>query len=413
MLSAYSPIHGVLLTEGEDISAAFRPNEPPPSNATKLAHSSDSTPDVEKDVIEFALVQYCLQSSIPLLAICRGCQVVNLAAGGDLFPDLETIMGTSVCHIDYGNYDAHRHPVEVVHDTPLFEWFDGLDQLNVNSYHHQGIRNLADRFMPMAFAPDGLVEAYFDPECYQPNDGKFIVGLQFHPERMVDVQKALSGNKFAFDYPGCSRPYEEFVLAATAYCRRSAAVGSLRSAIDLKGRGRLNMNSNRAHACPQSVRESKRITDDLNNCVRQPQTCEARSLQSGVLKLKHSFQIDDIGVSSRRSTLLGVRPQVSKYSKEELGRLYRSGASVHGTRLVYSLIHGKDPDNEENENENNVSKNNVECKTSSSWKRVEQGLLQVEKGLKGLECSLRLKEALDLMQKLSASFASLSPPQSG
>jgi gamma-glutamyl-gamma-aminobutyrate hydrolase PuuD len=72
----------------------------------------------------------------------------------------------------------------------------------VNSYHHQGVKRLAQRFVPMAFAPDGLIEGFYDPDAYNPEEGKFIMGLQFHPERM---RKADSNE---FDYPGCPFAYQ-------------------------------------------------------------------------------------------------------------------------------------------------------------------------------------------------------------
>lgn len=110
--------------------------------------------------------------------------------------------------MDYDNYDGHRHPVTVLRDTPLHAWFkDSLDEqgnmeLMVNSYHHQGVKRLAERFVPMAFAPDGLVEGFYDPDAYNPDEGKFIMGLQFHPERM-----RKNGSE-EFDYPGCPSAYQ-------------------------------------------------------------------------------------------------------------------------------------------------------------------------------------------------------------
>ena len=87
-------------------------------------------------------------------------------------------------HIDYHNYDTYRHPVSVIPGTPLARWYR-RKTLRVNSYHHQGIRELARRFRPMAHADDGLIEAYYDPQA------AFVVGLQFHPERML---KEYAGN---------------------------------------------------------------------------------------------------------------------------------------------------------------------------------------------------------------------------
>ncbi|KAL0446851.1 UNVERIFIED_CONTAM: putative glutamine amidotransferase GAT1 [Sesamum latifolium] len=121
--------------------------------------------------------------------------------------------------MNYENYDGHRHVVRLVENTPLHEWFkdcleNGKTEISVNSYHHQGVNRLAQRFVPMAFAPDGLIEGFYDPDAYNPDEGKFIMGLQFHPERMRDQESDV------FDYPGCAAAYREFVKAVIAYEKR-------------------------------------------------------------------------------------------------------------------------------------------------------------------------------------------------
>lgn len=177
-------------------------------------HSSDTAIDEEKDLIELELVKLCLEKSIPYLGICRGSQMLNVASGGTLYQDLRTQLSETcprnlrnVTHLDYNNYDGHKHAIELVENTPLHHWFkdslgDESMEIWVNSYHHQGVKKLASRFVPMAFAPDGLVEGYYDPNAYGPQEGKFLLGLQFHPERM----RRLDSDDF--DYPGCTRVYQ-------------------------------------------------------------------------------------------------------------------------------------------------------------------------------------------------------------
>lgn len=240
LLDSFEPIHGVLLCEGEDIDPSLYDSSaddadaalsPEQLEAVRRLHPSDAAIDHEKDSIELRLARRCLERNIPYLGICRGSQVLNVACGGSLYQDVEHELAVgpaaeAVQHINYGDYDGHRHPVRVLPGTPLHEWFagdlaagdDGAQaQLMVNSYHHQGVRRLAQRFAPMAVAPDGLVEAFYDPDTYSPGDGRFIMGLQFHPERM-----RKPGGSDEFDYPGCARAYQEFVRAVVAYQEKTA-----------------------------------------------------------------------------------------------------------------------------------------------------------------------------------------------
>uniref|UniRef100_A0ACD5VDA7 Uncharacterized protein n=1 Tax=Avena sativa TaxID=4498 RepID=A0ACD5VDA7_AVESA len=231
MIDSFEPIHGVLLCEGEDIDPSLYGGDdaltPEKLEAVRRLHPSDASIDHEKDSIELLLARRCLERGIPYLGICRGSQVLNVACGGSLYQDVDQELPShagSVVHMDYADYDGHRHPVRVLPGTPLHDWFaeslagQERNEIMVNSYHHQGVRRLAQRFVPMAFAPDGLVEGFYDPEAYSPGEGKFITGLQFHPERM---RKAGSDE---FDYPGCAKAYQEFVRAVVAYQAKLAAV---------------------------------------------------------------------------------------------------------------------------------------------------------------------------------------------
>ncbi|KAL6220428.1 hypothetical protein ACLB2K_008184 [Fragaria x ananassa] len=231
LLESFEPIHGVLLCEGEDIDPSLYQSggdddvSKEELEEIRRLHVSDTAIDKEKDSIELRLAKLCLERNIPYLGICRGSQVLNVACGGTLYQDIETelgkhskVDGSKVQHINYDDYDGHRHEVEVVEDTPLHHWFKeeelnerGKLEIRVNSYHHQGVKRLAHRFVPMAFARDGLVEAFYDPDAYNPDQGKFIMGLQFHPERMRRPESDQ------FDYPGCPSAYKEFVKAAVAY----------------------------------------------------------------------------------------------------------------------------------------------------------------------------------------------------
>lgn len=253
LLDSFEPVHGVLLCEGEDIDPSLYDSDVTSLSTEELEevkaiHASDVTIDHAKDSIELQLARRCLERNIPYLGICRGSQVLNVACGGSLYTDVETQLSrqktSTVKHIDYSNYDGHRHPITVLKGTPLHEWFQNslqktvhTDELMVNSYHHQGVKRLSARFKTMAYAPDGLIEAFYDPDTYDPENGKFIVGLQFHPERMRHDQDISKGEAFdgsseqIFDYPECPRAYQEFARAVLSYQRRLQNQDSVRETI--------------------------------------------------------------------------------------------------------------------------------------------------------------------------------------
>jgi gamma-glutamyl-gamma-aminobutyrate hydrolase PuuD len=120
--------------------------------------------------------------------------MLNVVGGGTLYGDVQKEKKSDRPHIDERHYDSYRHPVKIVPGTPLEDWYRRRD-IQVNSYHHQGVRELAPRFRAMGFADDELVEAYYDPKL------PFAVGLQFHPERMLS------------EYPGNLRAWQAFAKA--------------------------------------------------------------------------------------------------------------------------------------------------------------------------------------------------------
>ncbi|HTR46137.1 MAG TPA: gamma-glutamyl-gamma-aminobutyrate hydrolase family protein [Verrucomicrobiae bacterium] len=178
---------GLLLVEGEDIEPSRYKAQPANFRYLEKTHPL-------KDAIEMRLLRYALGRKIPVLGICRGSELLNVVRGGTLYGDVQKEKRSRLRHIDPRHYDSYRHRVGIVPGTPLAKWY-GRKTLRVNSYHHQGIRELAPRFRAMAHAPDGLVEAFYDPAR------AFVVGLQFHPERMMD------------EYAGNRRVWEAFAAA--------------------------------------------------------------------------------------------------------------------------------------------------------------------------------------------------------
>jgi putative glutamine amidotransferase len=136
--------------------------------------------DSDRDRVEFFMVRTAVAQQKPMLAICRGLQVMNVALGGTLWCDIKSYKSEAIKH-DY--YRVHprnylSHTVEIEADSLVGRRL-GKSQSWVNSLHHQGIRELAPVLRPAAYAPDGLIEAVELP------DHPFAVGVQWHPENLI------------------------------------------------------------------------------------------------------------------------------------------------------------------------------------------------------------------------------------
>ncbi len=184
---------GLLLVEGDDVSPARYPARRANFTYVEKTHPL-------KDAIELRLLREALRREVPILGICRGSQLINVACGGTLYGDVQRENRSQRKHVDHENYDGYRHPAAIVAGTPLARWYR-RKKINVNSYHHQGVRALARRFRPMAHADDGLIEAFYDPAA------AFVVGLQFHPERMMH------------EYPGNLKVWQAFCQAVRGNAR--------------------------------------------------------------------------------------------------------------------------------------------------------------------------------------------------
>jgi putative glutamine amidotransferase len=169
---------GLLLVEGEDVEPKRYKALPTNFHYLEKTHPL-------KDELEIRLLRHTLRKRIPVLGICRGSQLLNVVCGGSLYGDVRKEKRSKLKHLDSAHYDTYRHTIDVIPGTPLARWYK-RERLRVNSYHHQGIRDLAPRFRAMAHAEDGLIEAFHDPKA------PFVVGLQFHPERML---KEYAGNE--------------------------------------------------------------------------------------------------------------------------------------------------------------------------------------------------------------------------
>jgi putative glutamine amidotransferase len=170
----YDLLDGVFLTGGVDVDPAFY-GEP--------RHERCDHPDPARDWTEAALIRWALADGKPVLGVCRGMQMLNVACGGTLYqhlPEQLPAMKHDCFPKPENAYtrDYLAHEVEVDRRTLLGSLL-GEPRLHVNSMHHQGIKRLARGLKPAAFAADGLIEGV------ESADGRFVVGVQWHPEELA------------------------------------------------------------------------------------------------------------------------------------------------------------------------------------------------------------------------------------
>lgn len=170
----YKRLDGVMLTGGEDIDPVYFNEEPHP----KMGKMSP-----ERDIIEVDLARWCLRDDKPILGICRGMQVLNVAAGGSLYQDIYAQIpdGKVINHNQKGSKQYPFHKVKLRPGSKLNEIFN-KKEFRVNSSHHQAVRDVAGKFIVTAQAPDGIIEGI------EGVNYKFALGVQWHPERMWRTQ---------------------------------------------------------------------------------------------------------------------------------------------------------------------------------------------------------------------------------
>lgn len=153
--------------------------------------------DPHWDELDLWATGYALERDLALLGICRGCQVLNVALGGTLVQDIPAQIKNPLKHAQKAPRWYATHDITVQSASLLGSiWQNGLQK--VNSFHHQSIAKAGKGLRIVATAPDGIVEAV------ESTEHRFVLGVQWHPELMVD------------HYPVASRIFERFVQAALA-----------------------------------------------------------------------------------------------------------------------------------------------------------------------------------------------------
>jgi Predicted glutamine amidotransferases len=138
----------------------------------------------DQDAFDLVVARWAIQEKIPLLAICRGNQVVNVALGGTLVQDMSTTIGRDHRHL--------VHDIKLAADSPLRDTVPS-DRITISCSHHQGIDQLADKLVPAAYASDGTIEAV----TLTGHEGWFL-GLQWHLEDFADTDPIQQGIFRAF-----------------------------------------------------------------------------------------------------------------------------------------------------------------------------------------------------------------------
>ena len=167
-------LDGLLLSGGGDVSSAF--------------YNGESHPDIvgvceERDQLEIELLKNALKANKPVLGICRGTQLINIALGGTLYAHIPGQFKTDIIHNtpEEKDRDCLVHEVELDPNSKIGR-ITGQNRITVNSFHHQAIRTVAPGLRVTARATDGLIEA-----VELPDEPFGVIGVQWHPEDLISI----------------------------------------------------------------------------------------------------------------------------------------------------------------------------------------------------------------------------------
>ncbi len=193
----YDRLDGILIPGGVDMD---------PATFGEPRHPMLGAVDPARDRAELQLTRWAVEDRKPVLGLCRGIQVINVALGGTLYQDIATQVPAAIKHDYYPTAGFERdhlaHEVSVASGTRLSTVME-RHRFLVNSMHHQGIKTLAPELVPSARAPDGLIEAV------EAGSDHFMVGVQWHPE------------VFEMTDPGTRDLFQEFIGASQKWRHES------------------------------------------------------------------------------------------------------------------------------------------------------------------------------------------------
>ena len=187
---AYADIDGLLLTGGGDIH---------PDNFDAEWHPTLKYVDEARDALEIPLCQEAIADDLPVFGICRGIQIMSVAMGGSLYQDIPSEFPQEAsCQSQVRGVDS-RHTIEIVANSRLNQ-ITGKQRDEVNSAHHQAVREKGEGFEVTARTQEGIIEAM------ENRSKRFVLGVQYHPERMIETSDFLEHRR---------RLFEAFIEAAS------------------------------------------------------------------------------------------------------------------------------------------------------------------------------------------------------
>jgi putative glutamine amidotransferase len=172
-------LDGVVLSGGVDMA---------PESYGETPLRPEWSGDRWRDVYDLAIVKAALALDKPILGVCRGHQVMNVALGGTLFQDIATQKEGARVHRDWDAYEDNRHAVRLESQSSLGHLYGGVHESTINSVHHQAVKDLAKELVAEAFSPeDGIVEAV----RLRGRSDPYLRGVQWHPEFQKPGDAAL------------------------------------------------------------------------------------------------------------------------------------------------------------------------------------------------------------------------------
>jgi putative glutamine amidotransferase len=167
----YERIDGLLLAGGRDVEPVFYGEAP-------IAEIGEI--DRLRDLVELPLTRWAARDGMPILGICRGVQVLNVALGGTLYQDIPAQIGSAIRHDDSYLHEDWTHMAHELRLDPASRLAQliGTQRFTTNSLHHQSVKDVAPGLRAVGWAPDGVIEAL------EGNNGHFVIGVQCHPEAL-------------------------------------------------------------------------------------------------------------------------------------------------------------------------------------------------------------------------------------